>query len=83
MKRLAMILTAWCACTPDEAGTRLENAAAVKQYDDALLDCKRRGADAGNRFDVFADCARAVDRELCRGSEGLRREWPRCKEVLP
>ncbi len=70
------------AKTADDIAPRVENGAAVAQYDAILAECVRKGEDAGS-FAVFGACERETSARLCRESEGLRREWPRCKEVLP
>ncbi len=66
-------------CDPADQA-RVENAAAVAQYDLALVECKEK-ARAAKDFAVYEACERAVTRKLCEDSEPLRREWKACAEV--
>ncbi len=68
------------ACTPAER-LNVENAAAVAQYDAALVDCKAKAREARS-MEVYDACEFVVSLKFCRASEALRKEWPRCKEVM-
>jgi hypothetical protein len=73
-------------CTPAEANAMkltAENAAAVAQYDQALVECQQAARQKPKelRFEAYTDCEQAVSKHFCAESEELRREWPRCKEL--
>lgn len=70
-----------CGCSPAETLT-VENAAAVAQFDAALVECKRK-AKAAKDFDVYDECEQALAKHYCSESPALRKHWPICKEVLP
>jgi len=74
------ILVALVGCLSPQEKLTVENAAAVAQYDAALVECKR---DAKGSFEAYVACEDAVSRRFCRESLSLRKEWGRCKEVLP
>lgn len=63
------ILAHCTACTP-RVVQNIENAEAVAQYEALLDDCRKQGK-AAKDFQVYADCADAVDRRLCAES-GVR-----------
>jgi len=75
------MLVSRCAPSPAEKLT-VENAAAVAQFDAALVDCKRK-AKAAKDFDVYDECERALAKHFCSESQALRKHWPICSEVLP
>lgn len=56
-------------CKP-EYREPVENAAAVAQYEALLDDCRKQGK-AAKSYQVYEQCADAVDRHLCRES-GVR-----------
>lgn len=72
-------------CTPAEQGALVlsaENALAVKQYDDAIEDCRKaaRLKPKADQFDAFTACKEKTIKEYCARSESLREHWPRCKD---
>ena len=73
------ILVALVGCLSPQEKLTVENAAAVAQYDAALVECKR---DAKGSFEAYVACEDAVTRHFCRESRALQKEWGRCKEVL-
>lgn len=73
-------------CMPAEQNAVVlsaENAAAVAQYDKALLECKKaaRKLPKAERFDAYETCERDLSKQLCADSQDLRREWKRCTDV--
>lgn len=54
------------ACRPP-APTEVENAAAVGQYKALLLECRQKGRDHKS-YQVYSECADAVDAWLCQKS---------------
>ncbi len=54
------------ACHPP-GPTEVENAAAVAQYKALLLECRQKGRDHKS-FQVYMECADAVDAWLCQKS---------------
>jgi hypothetical protein len=73
-------------CTPAEANAMqlsAENAAAVAQYDLALVECQQaaRQRPKEQRFEAYTDCEQAVSKHFCAESQELRREWKRCAEL--
>ena len=82
-----MFLGMQCAgCTPAEQQAvvlNAENAAAVAQYDAALVECQQAARTAPRlaRFEAYVSCEMRVSQRLCRESEDLRREWKRCAEL--
>lgn len=78
---LGFIVTHGCGCAPTEKiPLTPENAAAVAQYDSALVECKKQ-AKAAKSFDTYVACEDALTRHYCRESSELRKTWPRCSEV--
>lgn len=80
---IARLLT---GCTPAESnamGIGVEQAAAVAQYDQALVECQQaaRQKPKEQRFEAYADCEQEVSRHFCSESKELRREWARCAEL--
>ena len=73
-----------CTPPPEQTMKRIDNAAAVAQYDAALVDCKEK-AKAAHDFAVFEACEARVSTRLCIDRASLRAEWPRCAAlgVLP
>jgi hypothetical protein len=69
-------------CTPRDT-LPVENALAVKQYDDALVECQQaaRQRPKEQRFEAYTDCEQAVSKHFCAESQELRREWKRCAEL--
>ena len=65
---LAMVVGT-SGCTPIVQQS-VENAAAVAQYEALLDDCRKQGK-AAKDYQVYANCADAVDRRLCAES-GVR-----------
>lgn len=75
-----MVALHFCGgCKPAAEPLNVENAAAVAQYDQALVACKER-AKAVHSFALYLECEAAVTKHFCESSEALRQEWPRCKE---
>lgn len=72
-------LLVFLVCCAPTAGLSIENAAAVAQYDDALVECKKE-ARAAKSMLVFDTCEYAVRAKFCRESTALRKEWRRCDE---
>jgi hypothetical protein len=73
-------------CTPAEqqaAALSAENALAVAQYDQALVECQQaaRQKPKDQRFEAYADCEQAVSKRMCEASSELREHWARCKEL--
>lgn len=73
-------------CTPAEANAMAitaENAAAVAQYDQALVGCQQaaRQKPKEQRFEAYTDCEQAVSKHFCAESQELRKGWPRCAEL--
>lgn len=73
-------------CTPAEANSMalsFENAAAVAQYDQALVECQQaaRQRPREQRFEAYTDCEQAVSKHFCSESQELRKGWPRCGEL--
>ena len=73
-------------CTPAEANAlaiSAENAAAVAQYDQALIECQRaaRQRPREQRFEAYTDCEQMVSKHFCSESLELRKGWPRCAEL--
>ncbi len=70
-------------CAPHtKSPLTIENAAAVAQYDAALAECLKK-AKPQRSLDLYIQCEDAVTLHFCAESPALRKEWPRCKEVLP
>lgn len=67
-------------CREPKAALRMENAAAVAQYESALEGCRTRARDAGS-YAVFAECEEETARHFCRESDDLRKYWAHCHEV--
>lgn len=69
-------------CTPRDT-LPVENALAVKQYDDALVECQQaaRQKPREQRFEAYADCEQNVSKALCDASSELREHWTRCAEL--
>lgn len=61
----------------------IENALAVKQYDDALVECQQAARQKPKelRFEAYADCEQNVTKFFCDASQELRETWDRCKEL--
>jgi hypothetical protein len=73
-------------CTPAEQQAvviSVENAAAVKQYDDALVECQQAARQKPKelRFEAYVDCEQSVSKAFCQSSGELRDNWSRCKEL--
>jgi hypothetical protein len=73
-------------CTPAEGNAMamgVEQAAAVAQYDRALVECQQaaRQKPKDQRFEAYADCEQAVSKHFCSESKELRAEWARCTEL--
>lgn len=73
-------------CTPAEEQSILRNAniaAAVKQYDDALVECQQAARQKPKelRFEAYADCEQEVSKRFCAESPELQDTWSRCKEL--
>ena len=73
-------------CTPAEqqaVALTAENAAAVAQYDQALVGCQQaaRQRPKEQRFEAYVDCEQAVSKHFCGESQELRKGWPRCAEL--
>lgn len=78
---LAAIVGHCTGCTPAQQ-LNVEHAAAVAQYDAALVECKREGK-AAKSLEVYIACENRVSRAYCQSSKALQQEWPKCKELLP
>lgn len=73
-------------CTPAEANAMkltAENAAAVAQYDQALVECQQTARQKPKelRFEAYTDCEQAVSKHFCGESQELRKGWPRCADL--
>lgn len=73
-------------CTPAEGNAMAlsaENAAAVAQYDQALVECQQAARQKPKelRFEAYTDCEQAVSKHFCSESQSLRKEWARCREL--
>lgn len=77
------ILTQLLGCEPKADTMPIENALAVKQYDDELVACQQaaRQKPKEQRFEAYADCEQNVSRRMCEASSELREHWIRCKEL--
>jgi hypothetical protein len=83
---LGYIVVRCLGCTPAEqqaAALSAENALAVAQYDQALVECQQaaRQKPKDLRFEAYADCEQAVSKRMCESSSELREHWARCKEL--
>jgi len=79
---LALLVVGVARCTPRDA-LPVENALAVKQYDDALVECQQaaRQKPKEQRFEAYADCEQAVSKRFCEASSELAENWTRCAEL--
>jgi hypothetical protein len=73
-------------CTPAElqqGALTAENALAVGQYDQALVECQQAARQKPKelRFEAYVDCEQAVSKRMCEASSELREHWARCKEL--
>lgn len=73
-------------CTPAEGNAMaigVEQAAAVAQYDLALVECQQAARQKPKelRFEAYTDCEQAVSKHFCFESQELRKGWARCKEL--
>lgn len=73
-------------CTPAEGDAMkmgIEQAAAVAQYDHALVECQQSARQKPKelRFEAYTDCEQAVSKHFCSESQELRKEWKRCAEL--
>lgn len=78
-----VVTRALTGCTPAEGNAvamSVENAKAVAQYDQALVDCKKEAKrlPKAERFDAYEDCEDHLSRHFCNESASLRKYWPRC-----
>jgi hypothetical protein len=83
---ILLALRILAGCTPAEqqqAAMSAENAAAVAQYDAALVECQQAARQAPKlaRFEAYVSCEMRVSQRLCRESPELQREWKRCAEL--
>lgn len=81
-----VVLRFTAGCTPAEANAMklsAENAAAVAQYDLALVECQQaaRQKPKEQRFEAYTDCEQEVSKHFCAESQELRKGWPRCAEL--
>lgn len=60
-----------------------ENAAAVAQYDQALVGCQQTARQKPKelRFEAYTDCEQNVSKHFCAESQELRKGWARCAEL--
>lgn len=83
---LALLVVGVARCTPAQGnamGIGVEQAAAVAQYDQALVGCQQTARQKPKelRFEAYTDCEQAVSSHFCSESRELRQEWPRCAEL--
>lgn len=80
---LIAIALGLCDCGPKVDTMPIENALAVKQYDDALVECQQAARQKPKelRFEAYADCEQEVSRRMCEASSELREHWSRCREL--
>lgn len=81
-----LVVRFFLGCTPAEANAMkltAENAAAVAQFDLALVECQQaaRQKPKDLRFEAYTDCEQAVSKHFCSESQELRKEWERCSEL--
>lgn len=81
-----IVARCFLGCTPKQGNAMaigIEQAAAVAQYDLALVECQQAARQKPRelRFEAYTDCEQAVSKHFCSESQELRKGWARCAEL--